>query len=132
VSASFKLSVVTPEREVLAIEAQFAAFPAYDGEIGVMPGRSALLTQLGSGLLRVRIAGGGESTLFVSGGFAQMVDNRLTLLTEEARETSTLERAAAEESLRAAGQMVARADAEFERKQRALVRARSMRRHAHD
>jgi F-type H+-transporting ATPase subunit epsilon len=127
-AATFRLSVVTPEREVLAADARFAALPAYDGEIGVLPGRAALLTQLGSGVLRVEEAGGGKRRLFVSGGFAQMVDDKLTLLTEEAREPGEIAADAAAASLAAAAALPSTTDAEFAQKQRAVDRARALRR----
>ncbi|HEX9801174.1 MAG TPA: ATP synthase F1 subunit epsilon [Thermoanaerobaculia bacterium] len=127
-AATFRVSVVTPEREVLAVEARFAALPAYDGEIGILPRRAALLTQLGSGVLRVEDAAGGKRQLFVSGGFAQMVDDKLTLLTEEAREPETLPADAANASLSEAAALPATTDAEFARKQRVVARARALRR----
>lgn len=127
-AGTFQLSVVTPEREVLAVEARFAALPAYDGEIGILPRRAALLTQLGSGLLRIEEAGGAKRQLFVSGGFAQMVDDKLTLLTEEAREPEAVTAEAAAASLAEAGALAATSDAEFAKKDRALARARALRR----
>ena len=100
-SKTFHCTVITPERSVLEREATFVAFPASDGEMGVLPQRATLLAQLGAGELRVESAAGKER-LFVAGGFAQMVDNRLTLLTEEARPIDDLERAAALRDLEAA------------------------------
>jgi F-type H+-transporting ATPase subunit epsilon len=129
-AGTFQLSVVTPEREVLAVEARFAALPAFDGEIGVLPKRAALLTQLGSGLLRIEEAGGRKRQLFVSGGFAQMVDDKLTLLTEEARETDEVTADAAAASLGEATAMPGVSDSEFAKKQRAVTRARALRRAA--
>lgn len=127
-AATFQVSVVTPEREVLAVEARFVALPAYDGEIGIAPRRAALLTQLGSGLLRIEETGGGKRSLFVSGGFAQMVDDKLTLLTEEAREPESLAGEVAAASFEAAAALPARTEGEFAKKERALDRARSLRR----
>jgi len=125
---TFQLSVVTPEREVLAVEARFVALPAYDGEIGILPRRAPLLTQLGAGLLRVEEAAGAKRELFVSGGFAQMVDDKLTLLTEEAREPATITADAAARSLAEADALVAHSDGEFVKKERAITRARALRR----
>lgn len=127
-ASTFKVSVVTPEREVLAIDARFAALPAYDGEIGVAPRRAALLTQLGSGMLRIEQADGGKRRLFVSGGFAQMVDDKLTLLTEEARDPDTLSADTAAASLAEANELPTRSEGEFAKKARALARARALRR----
>jgi len=127
-AGTFRLSVVTPEREVLAVEARSASLPAYDGEIGILPRRAALLTQLGSGLLRIETADGGRRQLFVSGGFAQMVDDKLTLLTEEACEPEAIAADAAATSLAAAAALASTSEAEFVKKQRAVARARALRR----
>jgi F-type H+-transporting ATPase subunit epsilon len=82
---TFHCSVVTPEREVVDTdEATFVAFPAHDGEVGILAHRAPLLCQLGKGKLRIEKRG--ETLRFdIQGGFAQMVDNRLTILTENAK-----------------------------------------------
>ena len=82
---TFHVSVITPERAVLETEATFVAFPAWDGEVGILRNRAPLLYKLGKGELRVQSPQGNHK-LRVEGGFAQMVDNRLTILTEQARE----------------------------------------------
>jgi len=128
VAGTFQLSVVTPEREVLALEARFAALPAFDGEMGILAHRAPLLTQLGSGALRIESADGSKRVLFVHGGFAQMVDDKLTLLTEEAREPGSVDRATVEKSLAEATTMADRSEPAFEKKRRALERARALRR----
>ena len=125
-SATFRLSVVTPEREVLATEARFVALPAYDGEIGILPNRAALLTRLGSGTLRVEESSGAKRSLFVSGGVAQMLDDKLTLLTQEAREPESIDPAAAERALVEASAMPTRTEAEFQQRSRAVARARAL------
>lgn len=94
----FHVSVVTPERAVLETEAVFAAFPAHDGEYGIMKGRAPLLCQLGIGVLRVD-DGETNQYLYIDQGFAQMVDDKLTILTEQARRPSEIERAQVEEAL---------------------------------
>jgi F-type H+-transporting ATPase subunit epsilon len=130
-TGTFRVAVVTPEREVLATDAKFVALPAYDGEMGVLPGRAPLLVQLGSGILRVREAGGGERSLFVSGGFAQMVEDRLTVLTEEAGDPAELSKSAGRDALAAARGLPADTDDAWRRKLRALDRARAIGHHGH-
>lgn len=125
-AGSFHLSVVTPEREVLALDANFVVFPAYDGEMGILAHRAPLLAKLGAGLLRVDEAGGGKRRLFIAGGFAQMVDNKLTLLTEEALAPEKITVEAAKRSLAEAGKLPNRTDAENQRRAQALARARAM------
>jgi F-type H+-transporting ATPase subunit epsilon len=130
-TGTFRVAVVTPEREVLATDAKFVALPAYDGEMGVLPRRAPLLVQLGSGILRVREAGGGERSLFVSGGFAQMVEDRLTVLTEEAGDPAELSKSAGRDALAAARGLPADTDDAWRRKLRALDRARAIGHHGH-
>jgi F-type H+-transporting ATPase subunit epsilon len=123
---TFHCSVITPERAVLEADATFVAFPAHDGEVGILPGRAPLLFKLGIGVLRVESSAveGGEERLFVDGGFAQMVEDRLTILTEQAKRLSEIDRAAAQRALAAAHEMPTDTDAAFAARQRALERAR--------
>jgi F-type H+-transporting ATPase subunit epsilon len=81
---------------------------------------------LGSGLLRIEQVDGSKRQLFVSGGFAQMIEDKLTVLTEEAIEPSSLDVTLAESAAAAVAEMTAANAAEIERKQRAAHRARAM------
>jgi len=119
---TFHCSVITPERAVLEAEATFVAFPAHDGEVGILPGRAPLLFRMGIGELRVE-SPQGDRNFFVDGGFAQMVENRLTLLTEQAKALDEIDRAAAERALAEARRMPTVSDAEFAARQRAVRRA---------
>ncbi len=129
-AGTFRLSVVTPEREVLAVEVKSVSLPAFDGEMGILPGRAPLLVQLGSGELRLEAADGARRALFVSGGFAQMIEDRLSVLTEEALDPATLTAAAARQQLEAARALPAIGDDAWTQKQRALDRARALGRKA--
>ena len=120
---NFNLSVVTPEAAVLDTEASFVALPAHDGEIGVLRNRAPLLIKLDVGLLRAETADG-PTLLYVDGGFAEMIDNRLTVLTEEAKDPADLERADAQQRFEEAQVMTAGDSAAFAARQKALRRAR--------
>ncbi|MES1245417.1 MAG: ATP synthase F1 subunit epsilon [Acidobacteriota bacterium] len=119
---TFHCSVITPERAVLETEATFVAFPAHDGEVGILPGRAPLLFKMGIGELRVESPEGNHN-YFVDGGFAQMVENRLTLLTEQAKAVEEIDKAAAERALTEARDLPMVTDAEFTTRQRAVRRA---------
>ena len=125
-AGSFHLSVVTPEREVLALEAKFVAFPAYDGEMGILAQRAPLLAKLGAGLLRVEEAGGAKHRLFIAGGFVQMVDNKLTILTAEALAPEKVTAETAKRSLAEASKLANGSEAEHQRREQATARARAM------
>src|SRR5438552_3684854 len=75
--------LVTPERAVLDEATDFVALPMYDGELGVLPGRAPLIGRLGTGELRTKKAGV-TKRFFVDGGFAQVRNNVVTVLTERA------------------------------------------------
>ncbi|MCP3958671.1 MAG: ATP synthase F1 subunit epsilon [bacterium] len=120
---TFHCSVVTPENAILECDATFAAFPAHDGEIGIMPNRSALLCRLGIGVLRVE-SEGEKHAFYVDGGFAQMVDNKLTLLTEQARASEEIEHEAARQALDDARGMSLEGGGDvYDRRQKAIRRA---------
>jgi F-type H+-transporting ATPase subunit epsilon len=119
---TFQCSVITPEREVLDTTATFVAFPAHDGEVGILHDRAPLLYKMGIGILRVETPET-EHKFFVDGGFAQMVDNRLTLLTEQAKRAEEIDRAAAQRALAEAKATPMVTDAEFVAHQKAVKRA---------
>ncbi len=77
-------SVITPERKVLEAEATSVVIPAHDGEIGILFNRAPLLCELGRGSLRLDSPGEGVKRLRIEGGFAQVLVNEVTVLTEKA------------------------------------------------
>lgn len=123
---TFHCSVITPERAMLEAEATFVAFPAHDGEVGILAHRAPLLFKMGAGELRVESPQGNQ-ILFVDGGFAQMVENRLTLLTEVAKRIEEIDPAAVERQLAEAHRMPMKTDAEFKARQRMLRSAQAQR-----
>lgn len=80
-------SIVTPEKAFLETDADRVVVPAHDGEIGILPGHARLLAKLGTGICRVT-SGGTTHRLLIDGGFVQVAENRVTILTDMA---STLE-----------------------------------------
>lgn len=101
----FQLSVVTPEGAVLETAATSVVFPAYDGEYGILPNHAPLVTLVGIGELRVETVDGTKERFYVDGGFAQFGDNKLSLLTEQAKRLSDLDPQAAERLLEEARSM---------------------------
>lgn len=116
--------VVTPERTVLDQHVDFVALPLFDGELGVLPGRSPLIGRLGYGALRTR-QGSAVEVHYVDGGFAQVRDNIVTVLTSQAIPVDRLDAAKATEELNQARARVATSEAAQEEKQRDIARARA-------
>src|SRR5438093_10740999 len=95
---SIQCVVVTPERALLDETVDFVALPMYDGELGVLPGRAALIGRLGYGELRTR-TGGTVRRYFVDGGFAQVRKDVVTVLTNRAIKAEDIDPGAAERAL---------------------------------
>jgi F-type H+-transporting ATPase subunit epsilon len=112
--ASLRCVVVTPESTALDIEADSAVFTAEDGEIGIFAGRSPLVARLRPGELRLTTAAE-VNRFFVDGGFAQVKNNVLTILTPRAFAQDQLNVADLEEQLKKAVVQTAAGDAVFER-----------------
>jgi F-type H+-transporting ATPase subunit epsilon len=82
--------VVTPERTLFDQTVDFVALPMFDGELGVLPGRAALIGRLGPGELRTK-KGHDVKRFFVDGGFAQVRGNVVTVLTPRAMPGSEID-----------------------------------------
>ena len=92
---SFFLTVVTRERKILETDAVELVLPAYDGEIGVLPGHAPLLTLLKVGVMRYRTNGTSQS-LVISWGFAEILPERVIVMAETARLPQEIDASAAE------------------------------------
>ncbi len=78
---ALRVSVITPERTLFDGVADSVVAPAWDGELGILRGHAPLMALLGEGRLRIRR---GEHTerFHVAGGFLQVIDNVVTVLSE--------------------------------------------------
>jgi F-type H+-transporting ATPase subunit epsilon len=102
----------------------FVAPAAYDGELGILPGRAPLIGRLGYGELRTR-TGGATRHYFVDGGFAQVRDDVVTVLTGRAIPAERIDAGAAADELERARTRRTTTDGERAEKERAIARARA-------
>lgn len=117
--------VVTPEKTLFDKTVDFVSLPLYDGELGVLPGRSPLIGRLGYGELRTK-TDDRVARYYVDGGFAQIRDNVVTVLTNRALTAEAVDPAAAASELETAQDKRALTDQDFAEKQKALARSRAM------
>jgi F-type H+-transporting ATPase subunit epsilon len=76
------VSVISPEAVLYEGETDSVVAPAYDGEVGILTGHAPMMALLGKGVLRL---GGDSGKRFnVDGGFLQVVDNTVRVVTEKA------------------------------------------------
>ncbi|MEI8195859.1 MAG: F0F1 ATP synthase subunit epsilon [Phycisphaerae bacterium] len=83
-SKTFRAAVISPEAQLLDTDVTQVVIPAHDGMVGLLTHRAPLLTRLGVGILRLDLPDGTGSRFLITGGYAQMRDNVLTILTDEA------------------------------------------------
>ena len=78
-----KVSVISPEAVLFEGDAESVVAPAFDGQVGILTGHAPMVTLLGRGELRV--GGGAAARRFqVEGGFLQVADNLVRVVTERA------------------------------------------------
>jgi len=117
--------VVTPEKTLFDELVDFVSLPLYDGELGVMPGRTPLIGRLGFGELRTKVADQSHR-YFVDGGFAQVRNDVVTVLTNRAVPAGQIDVAAATRDLEALDKLRVVTDSDFIEHQKGLARARGM------
>jgi F-type H+-transporting ATPase subunit epsilon len=118
------LEIVTPERLVLSDMVDEVVLPGNEGYLGVLPGHAPLLTGLAAGEVAYR-TGGRYRYLAVSGGFAEVLRNRVSILAEtcERSEEIDLDRALRARERAEKALAVEAEESEFRRAEVALRRA---------
>lgn len=92
------LELVTPEKVAWAAPADFVVLPSHEGEMGVLPGHRPFLVQLRAGEVRVT-AGGAVKHFAVSGGFAEIKNNIVSLFAETAEDAGQIDAERAHQAL---------------------------------
>ncbi|MBN2292921.1 MAG: ATP synthase F1 subunit epsilon [Pirellulales bacterium] len=116
--------VVTPEITLRDAEAEFVAVPLYDGELGIGYNHSPMLGRIGNGELRITNEGQVER-YYVEGGFVEVKDNVISLLTQRAVPAGSLNVAVATEQIEAARQRPANTPELMAIRDRAVSQARA-------
>ncbi|MFQ5988230.1 MAG: F0F1 ATP synthase subunit epsilon [Dehalococcoidia bacterium] len=96
-----KFEIVTAERVVYSDDVDVVIAPGIEGQLGILPSHAPLLTMLQPGELVVRKEGE-ETAIFVSGGFLEVMQNRVTVLADVAERAEEIDIARAEEAKRRA------------------------------
>lgn len=96
---SFQVDVVSPEATVWSGMATIVVARTPEGELGVMADHEALMGALATGPVEIEAESGDRTTIGVHGGFIQVLDNQVTLITDRAQVTE--DTAAAREAARA-------------------------------
>lgn len=99
--SGIRLDVVTAERMVYSEEVETVIAPGVQGQLGILPGHTPLMTTLQAGELRIR-RGGEEISLAISGGFLEVRPDKVIVLADSAERADEIDVARAEEAKRRA------------------------------
>ena len=126
-AGNIRFEVVTPEKIVVDEEAQIVAAPGVLGEFGALVGHTPFLTPLKTGVIHYTDAAGKERFVFVSGGFAETLPDKVTILAESAERRSDIDveraRAAVERAQKRLDEERGKGEVDYIRAKTALERA---------
>ena len=125
-AGNIRLEVVTPEKYVVDEEVEIAVAPGSLGEFGVLIGHTPFLTTLKAGEMHYTDASGAQRYVFVSGGFAEALPDKVTVLAESAERRKDIDVDRAKAAMERAQERLAQSKAEnidFNRAKAAMERA---------
>jgi F-type H+-transporting ATPase subunit epsilon len=108
---TFKFELVTPERMLMSEDVSQVVVPGTEGDFTVLAGHAPVISTIRPGVIAASLGDGRTVRLFVNGGFAEVDQNRLTVLAERALEVEAMDAALIAAELKAAeGELAAATD----------------------
>ena len=95
---ALRISIVTPDRDALAVECEEAVVPGVEGELGLLPQHVPLVSALAPGVLTT-VQGGKKAYYVVGTGFAEIDEDLITILTNTCEAAKDVDLARAKKSL---------------------------------
>ena len=119
------LEIITAERSVYSGEVDMVIAPGLDGQLGILPKHAPLITVLKPGELTVKKIGEEDMYVAVSGGFMEVIGNRVSVLADACERSDEIDEARAEHAMQRAQERLAQrgSDMELERAMSSLQRA---------
>jgi F-type H+-transporting ATPase subunit epsilon len=103
-----QLEIVSPERRAYADEVDMVIVPGIDGELGILPRHTPLISALGIGELRIK-KGGTEQILFISGGFVEVRSDKVVVMADLAEHSEEIDEQRAVQARKQAEEALERA-----------------------
>ena len=94
-----QFELVSPERLVLSRDVEMVVIPGSEGYFGVLPRHSPMLTTLMPGVIDIHEGGSIVDRIFVAGGFAEVTEDRCTVLAEGATPLAEVDVSATEKTI---------------------------------
>lgn len=126
-AATLQLEVVTPERMLIKEQVLAVTIPGLGGELGILPEHAPLLSELGSGSLVYTLESGQKKWLSISGGYLEVLENRVRVLAQRAEFADEIDVKRAGDALKRAEERVLHptADLDSARALNAMKRAQA-------
>jgi F-type H+-transporting ATPase subunit epsilon len=108
-----QLEIITAERQVYSGEVDLVVAPGIDGQLGILPHHAPLMTILQPGEVVVR-KDGSDTFMAVTGGFLEVIGNRVTILADACERSEEIDEARAQAAMERARERVASQDADLQ------------------
>jgi F-type H+-transporting ATPase subunit epsilon len=92
-----RLEIVSPERRAYADDVDMVVVPGIDGQLGILPHHTRLITALGTGELKIK-KGGTEESMLISGGFVEVRPDKVVVMADLAEHSEEIDEARAVEA----------------------------------
>ena len=112
-ATDMRLEIVTAERMVYSDDVSVLVAPGVEGQLGILPHHAPLLTMLRPGEIRI-VKNGEQTYMAVSGGFLEVLGNRVTILADTAERLEEIDLQRAEEALERARARIASSASEVD------------------
>ena len=107
------LEIITAERQIYSDEVDMVIAPGADGQLGILPNHAPLMTMLKAGELTIR-KGGEDSYVSVSGGFMEVLGNRVSVLADACERSDEIDEERAQQAMQRAQERLANRDSDLE------------------
>lgn len=111
-----QFELVSPEQLLISEEVEMVVVPGSEGDFGVLPGHSPIITTVRPGVIHIFTNGTISSRIFVAGGFSEVTSDRCTVLAEEALSVDKIDKTKTESDLQMAIDEVNKIDNKIARK----------------
>ncbi len=110
-----QFELVSPEKLLVSRAVEMVVVPGSEGDFGALPGHAPLISEIRPGIIAVFEGGQVQERIFVAGGFAEVTNERCTVLAEQAMPLADIDRAAADSELKNARDDLSDAKTDMER-----------------
>ncbi len=90
-AGTLSIRVITPERILLDSTCASVSFPTVDGSVGILSGHAPMVAAIGVGELAFKTENGAEESVFIAGGFAEVRDNTVRIVTDTSEPASEID-----------------------------------------